>query len=54
MKIEDDGAGFDLNDYDAGNGLVSMKSRSEEMKGKFNIQAAIGKGVTVQVSFTAA
>ncbi|MBA3647756.1 MAG: hypothetical protein H0W62_04270 [Chitinophagales bacterium] len=53
IKIEDDGIGFDLNDYAAGNGLVSMKRRSEEMKGDLNIQSIKGKGTTIHLSCSA-
>lgn len=53
MKIEDDGVGFDLNDYSAGNGLANMKRRSEEMKGKLDISSMKEKGTAIQLSFPA-
>ncbi|HYV91621.1 MAG TPA: two-component regulator propeller domain-containing protein [Chitinophagales bacterium] len=53
MEIADDGHGFDMNDYPAGNGLLNMKKRGEEMNGKFRIQSAIGKGTTINLSFPA-
>ncbi len=53
MKIEDDGEGFDLNDYTPGYGLLSMRRRSEEMKGDISIQSAEGKGTTIHLFFPA-
>ncbi len=51
MKIEDNGTGFDLNDYPAGNGLSNMKNRSIEMMGKLDIQSVKEIGTSVHLSF---
>ena len=53
MEIADDGQGFDMNNYSAGNGLLNMKKRGEEMNGQFRIQSANGKGTTIHLSFPA-
>ncbi|MBA3649607.1 MAG: hypothetical protein H0W62_13860 [Chitinophagales bacterium] len=53
MEIADVGIGFDLNNYGPGNGLINMKKRIDEMRGKFMVQTAIGKGTVIQLSFPA-
>ncbi len=52
MQIEDDGTGFDLNDYAAGNGLANMKRRSEEMQGNLDISSIKEKGTAIHLSFS--
>jgi signal transduction histidine kinase len=54
MEISDDGHGFDMNEYSAGNGLLNMKRRGEEMHGQFNIQSAKGSGTKIHFSIPAA
>lgn len=53
MKIEDDGMGFDLNHHAAGNGLETMKRRSEEMNGVFSIQSSKESGTNIHLSCSA-
>ncbi|HYV91622.1 MAG TPA: two-component regulator propeller domain-containing protein [Chitinophagales bacterium] len=53
MEIADDGLGFDINNYSAGNGLLNMKKRGKEMNGQFSFQSAKGTGTTIHLSFPA-
>lgn len=48
LLIKDDGIGFDLHSKKlSGNGLVNMKKRIEELKGKFQITSENGQGSTI-------
>jgi two-component system sensor histidine kinase UhpB len=47
MIINDDGNGFDHTIQAKGFGLVGMKERVEGLAGKFELQTAINKGVTI-------
>jgi len=47
MKIADNGIGFNESQTAAGNGLVNMKQRAEEIKGKLVIQSCAGKGTVI-------
>ena len=49
LTITDDGIGF--KDIQAGNGLVNMRQRTEELGGKFNIQSYPGTGTTISAHF---
>jgi nitrate/nitrite-specific signal transduction histidine kinase len=49
MQIEDNGKGFDLNQKKSGNGLINMKKRAENLKGKFEIKSEIGTGTKVKI-----
>ncbi len=51
LSIKDDGIGFDTNSKTTGNGLFSMKKRSVELGGEFDIQSAPGLGTVVYLSF---
>ena len=51
MKIEDDGVGFDLNNYVPGNGLVNMKQRATEMKAFLKINSLRGKGTCIVLDY---
>jgi signal transduction histidine kinase len=44
MIIKDDGKGFDTNRTFRGNGMNSLKKRSDELGGYFNIQSQINEG----------
>jgi two-component sensor histidine kinase len=50
MQIIDNGCGFDFNTIKAGNGLLNMKKRTAEVKGKIKITTAIGTGTSINVS----
>ena len=52
LSIEDDGCGFDAsNPRNAGrNGLANMRSRIEELKGKFSLESAPGRGTRISIS----
>ncbi len=49
MSIKDDGKGFDLNVKKGGNGLLNMKKRAEQMRGKFEIKSVINEGTEIEV-----
>jgi signal transduction histidine kinase len=49
LKIQDDGAGFDLNQPAAGMGLVGMKERVRELNGKLTIETGPDKGTLLKV-----
>jgi len=50
MKISDNGSGFDLYNYPAGNGLKNMRSRAEGLKAKFEIASIPNKGTTISIT----
>ncbi|MDZ4795448.1 MAG: histidine kinase [Bacteroidota bacterium] len=47
LALEDDGIGFDTNNFIAGNGLSNMQQRATEMKGKLLVQSTPGKGTSI-------
>jgi ligand-binding sensor domain-containing protein/two-component sensor histidine kinase len=54
LKVKDDGVGFDVEDIKqkaakslSGNGLVNMKRRAAELKGKCTIESSAGKGTCI-------
>jgi signal transduction histidine kinase/ligand-binding sensor domain-containing protein len=47
LSLEDDGIGFDTNDFNAGNGIANMRQRAAEMKATLLIHSAPGKGTTI-------
>ncbi len=51
MTISDDGKGFDIAKVKNGNGLLNMKKRADELKGKFSITSEIGKGTSKTLVF---
>ena len=44
LDIRDNGIGFDTSQYNAGNGLKSMKRRADEMKAEFILESQKGNG----------
>ncbi|MBK9636871.1 MAG: hypothetical protein IPO63_03310 [Bacteroidetes bacterium] len=52
LKITDNGIGFNSDHIDPynGNGLINMKARAEEMKGKFSLISLPGKGTIVEIT----
>lgn len=51
LNIEDNGMGFDLENYRKGLGLTSMRERTELLGGSFAIESAPGKGTTIRASW---
>lgn len=47
LTVQDDGKGFHPEQVIKGNGLESMKSRSQELKGTFEIESSPGKGTRI-------
>ena len=47
LSIKDDGNGFDMQNYKAGNGLVNMQARVNSLGGNTCLQSAIGKGTSI-------
>ena len=50
-KIEDNGIGFDPKNIKKGNGLLNMKTRTQDNGGVFRLQTAPGKGTIIRVEF---
>lgn len=50
LRIEDDGAGFDPNQSDRGQGIANMRARAEEFGGKFHLASGPGNGTSVRFS----
>jgi len=50
FNINDDGMGFDLNSYEAGYGLKSMKERARKMDGKVDVKSEIMQGTQINVT----
>lgn len=50
LIIEDNGTGFDKNDYVPGNGLKNIEKRSKEINAEILIKSNIGEGTTIRVS----
>jgi signal transduction histidine kinase len=51
LKIEDNGMGFDLENYRKGLGLTSMRERIELSGGSFWIESTIGRGTTIRAQW---
>jgi PAS domain S-box-containing protein len=51
LKIEDNGMGFDLENYRKGLGLTSMRERTELSKGSFAIESTPGMGTTIKAQW---
>ena len=47
FKISDDGKGFELVDYQMGNGLGNIQQRCLKMEGKFNVESVNGWGTQI-------
>jgi signal transduction histidine kinase len=50
LRIQDDGAGFDPNQSDRGQGIPNMRARAEEFGGKFYLASGLGNGTSVAFS----
>jgi signal transduction histidine kinase len=51
VSIQDDGCGFDVSTITAGNGLVNMRRRLEDIGGSCLIESSPKTGTTVQFRF---
>jgi len=51
VEVTDDGKGFDVTVSSAGNGLMNMRRRTEEINGEFTISSAPGQGTVVKAVF---
>lgn len=51
MRIEDDGAGFDLREADGGHGLEGMRARARRLGARLDIDAEPGRGTRVRITF---
>lgn len=49
LVIQDNGRGMDLEQPSSGNGLGNMKKRAEEIQGKFVVNSAAGRGMTISI-----
>jgi signal transduction histidine kinase len=52
LEISDDGKGFDVDQIDAGNGLLNMKARAAQIGGKLSVESGPGAGTSVKVIFS--
>ncbi len=50
IKIQDNGAGFDVNQKSSGSGMTNLKKRMETIGGTFDIQSSLGKGTRIKLS----
>jgi two-component system, NarL family, sensor kinase len=49
LIIEDDGKGFDQQQYQGGNGLPNMRDRAEMLGGTISIESSAGNGTTLRI-----
>ncbi len=49
LTIRDNGSGFNVKEKYTGNGLLSMKTRAEEMKADLKIESEIGNGTNIEL-----
>ncbi len=50
LSVNDNGVGFDTSAVGTGLGLLGMRERTQALRGRFNLTAAPGKGVRVNVT----
>jgi two-component system NarL family sensor kinase len=51
MTVEDNGAGFDLENIKQGLGLTSMRERAELSGGTFAVQSTVGTGTIIKATW---
>lgn len=51
LNITDNGAGFDMANYQPGNGLVNMNNRAQQLGGTYQLETNISKGTCITCSF---
>jgi signal transduction histidine kinase len=49
IQISDNGKGFNLEEYELGNGIVNMKKRITDINGSLTIYSKIGQGTTITI-----
>jgi len=51
LTVNDDGRGFDVQvqDQTVGHGLANMRSRAEELGGRFEVESEIGQGTSIRL-----
>jgi signal transduction histidine kinase len=49
IQVEDDGKGFSLEEAEFGNGLLNLKKRVSDLKGKIDIESTIHKGTKIRI-----
>jgi signal transduction histidine kinase len=49
IQISDNGKGFNLEEYELGNGIVNMKKRITDINGTLTIYSKIGQGTTITI-----
>ena len=47
LSVNDDGEGFDIDNYKAGNGLINMQARAKALGGDTIINSTISKGTII-------
>ena len=52
LSIKDDGVGFDPKEADLGNGILNLKKRVLDLKGKFTLQSSPNQGTRIEVILT--
>ena len=50
MRISDDGAGFDPETVERGNGLSNLRTRAEQIDGQLALRSAPGEGTSISLS----
>lgn len=51
LRIEDDGKGFDKDNFTPGNGLINMQHRAKEMNAALSICSSPGKGSSIVLKY---
>ncbi len=51
MKIIDNGSGFDIHNKESGNGLHTMRERSNKLNSTFSIDSTAGQGTKIELKF---
>tara|TARA_R110001632_G_scaffold71817_1_gene166367 strand:+ start:3149 stop:5095 length:1947 start_codon:yes stop_codon:yes gene_type:complete len=51
LKIEDNGKGFDKENFEAGNGISNIETRISAIKGEVLIESELKKGTTITIKF---
>tara|TARA_B100000809_G_C15021926_1_gene488766 strand:+ start:135 stop:1118 length:984 start_codon:yes stop_codon:yes gene_type:complete len=50
LAFQDDGIGFDINQFTSGNGLQNIRKKLAELNGKFSIESEPNKGTKIQLT----
>ena len=50
LKISDNGIGFDMQDFNEGQGLINIKKRTEQLKGFFNVESILSQGTFITIN----